>query len=82
MDLDLKLSVRPKHALLLLGQDGLIRAGLNIAPLLVDHSLRHKNLTLTCFNETSKDIVIHKGQRLAKVICIGLHDAEFLREQL
>ena len=82
INLDLQLSVRPKHALLILGKEGLTQAGLNIAPLLVDHSMRDKKLSITCFNETSKDVVIQRGQRLAKVICIGLHDAEFLRDQL
>ena len=82
INLDLKLSVRPKQALLILGKDGLTQAGLNMAPLLVDHSMRNNDLSITCFNETSTDVVIQKGQRLAKVICIEMHDAEFLRDQL
>ena len=82
LPLDLKLSVRPKHGLLVLSQDSLARNGLFISPFLIDHSMGGKNISVTVFNKTSKDLTIQRGQRIAKVICIGLLNGRFIRSQL
>ena len=81
VDTGLKLSVRPGRALLMYGCEQNERKRLHISPLMIDHSY-NKPIKLLVTSSCSEDLVVNRGQVIAKCVSLPLDEATFVMEQI
>ena len=81
VDTGLSLSVRPGRALLLYGCEQNEKKWLHVSPLMVDHSY-NKPIQLLVTSSCSDDVVVNRGQIIAKCVSLPLDEATFVMDQI
>ena len=81
IDTGLKLSVRPGRALLLYGCENNEKKRLHISPLMIDHSY-DKPIQLLVTSSCTDDVVVNRGQNIAKCVSMPLDEATFVMDQI